>query len=187
MAAPTLVHWNCRGFHANIDEVQQLLAQHNVSVLCLQETKLSDPFAFSMRGYSGTFKHGPCVDRPAGGVGVIVRDDIPHTPVTLSTPLQACAVQVTVGKMVTVCSLYLPGRQALNPKELDELFRQLPSPALIVGDFNSHNPLWGSSICNVRGKQIEDFINRHDLCILNSDSPTYLVSRSVLRRPLHLC
>ena len=35
---------------------------------------------------------------------------------------------------------------------------QLPSPFLILGDFNAHSPVWGSPNTNTRGQIIEDFI-----------------------------
>lgn len=39
---------------------------------------------------------------------------------------------------------------------------------LIMGNFNGHNPLWGSKDLNSHGKLVEDFINNNCLCILNN-------------------
>ena len=43
-----------------------------------------------------------------------------------------------------------------------------------MGDFNAHNPLWGSDKLTDKGKKLEDFVNQNDLCILNYGSSTYL-------------
>ncbi|VDI34873.1 Hypothetical predicted protein [Mytilus galloprovincialis] len=43
-----------------------------------------------------------------------------------------------------------------------------------MGDFNAHNPLWGSKTHNAKGKIIEDFVSQEGLCIFNDGSYTYL-------------
>jgi hypothetical protein len=43
-----------------------------------------------------------------------------------------------------------------------------------MGDFNAHNPLWGSDKMSDKGKKLEDAISRHNLCILKDGSRTYL-------------
>ena len=43
-----------------------------------------------------------------------------------------------------------------------------------MGDFNSHNQIWGSRDRNERGCKIENFMNKNNLCLLNNKSPTYL-------------
>ncbi|XP_063436487.1 uncharacterized protein LOC134717918 [Mytilus trossulus] len=43
-----------------------------------------------------------------------------------------------------------------------------------MGDFNAHNPLWGSKTHNAKGKIIEDFVSQEGLCIFNDGSNTYL-------------
>ena len=50
---------------------------------------------------------------------------------------------------------------------------QLPTPFIILGDFNAHNPLWGSHDINTRGQLIEDLITGNILCILNNGDNTY--------------
>ena len=62
----------------------------------------------------------------------------------------------------------------LVPQDLDDLVSQLPAPFILLGDFNGHSPLWGSRDLNDKGKKIENFINRHDLCLFNDKSHTYL-------------
>ena len=47
---------------------------------------------------------------------------------------------------------------------------------MIMGDFNAHNPLWGSKNLNVKGKRIENFLSQEGLCIFNDGSETFLHS-----------
>ncbi|KAL5008969.1 hypothetical protein ScPMuIL_014550, partial [Solemya velum] len=109
-----------------------------------------------------------------GGVSVIVNNRTPHSPVSLNTNLQAVAVRVTLHKTITVCSLYLPPSSTINISDLDHLVTQLPTPFMLLGDFNGHNYLWGCRDINAKGKLIEDFISKHNLCLFNNKTSTYL-------------
>ncbi|GBL94579.1 putative RNA-directed DNA polymerase from transposon X-element [Araneus ventricosus] len=50
---------------------------------------------------------------------------------------------------------------------------QLPEPFILIGDFNGHRTLWGNNDTNSRGRQIEQLISDHCLCLLNKDQTTY--------------
>ena len=58
-------------------------------------------------------------------------------------------------------------------KNLENLTEQLPKPFILVGDFNSHNTLWFDKKNDQRGKIIENFILKNDICILDGDKFTY--------------
>ena len=50
---------------------------------------------------------------------------------------------------------------------------QLPTPFLLLGDFNAHNPLWGNPDINTRDQLIEDFITNNCLYVLNNGDNTF--------------
>ena len=84
------------------------------------------------------------------------------------------AVSVTLDKEITICSIYIPPSFSLKPEHLDSLLKQLPSPYLLLGDFNAHNIFWGSKENNSRGELIENFITNNDICLMNDKSNTYM-------------
>ena len=53
----------------------------------------------------------------------------------------------------------------MSAKDLDDLVPQLPSPFILLGDFNGHSILWGSKDINDKGRIIENFIDNHGLCL----------------------
>ncbi|GFW97235.1 hypothetical protein TNCV_4784491 [Trichonephila clavipes] len=57
--------------------------------------------------------------------------------------------------------------------DLNQLVSQLPAPFILLGDFKGHSPLWGHDDTNSRGRQIEQLISDHCLCLLNNDEKTY--------------
>ncbi|GFY57343.1 hypothetical protein TNIN_178471 [Trichonephila inaurata madagascariensis] len=90
--------------------------------------------------------------------------------------LQAVAVQVSIFSTVTICNIYLPPNAPLNFRELQELIDQLPSPFILLGDFNAHHLLWGCQDVNSRGKVVERLLTELDLTLLNDGSNTYFHS-----------
>ena len=79
-------------------------------------------------------------ERAAGGSTILVRDNIVHSYVNLNTDLQAVAVRITLDKTITLCSVYIPPNSALGLAQLKNLADQLPTPFIVMGDFNGHNP-----------------------------------------------
>jgi ribonuclease HI len=172
-----IIQWNCRGFKANFDEIRSLASDQKAGILCLQETFLKPLDNLSLRKYHMYNTYGSIVhDRATGGSTILVRHDIIHSHVNLNTSLQATAVRVTLHRTFTICSLYISPSVRVNIEELNDLYNQLTSPCLILGDFNGHSPLWGSPQSNNRGNLIEDFIDSNHLCLYNDGSSTFLHS-----------
>ena len=73
-----------------------------------------------------------------GGVAILVHNSIHLQEIALQSTLPVVAVKVTM------THLYLPPGQPLSATELFDLFSELPTPFIIVGDFNAHNSLRGS-------------------------------------------
>ena len=97
-----VIQWNCRGLRANLEErglranleeAELLIQQYSPSVLCLQETLV--------KGQDNNHRHFSCLystpvvrdGRAQGGSGKFVRKNVPHSPVTITSPLQAVAVR----------------------------------------------------------------------------------------------
>ncbi|KAF0763014.1 Endo/exonuclease/phosphatase domain-containing protein [Aphis craccivora] len=55
---------------------------------------------------------------------------------------------------------------------IENIIHQLQQPFIIVGDFNSHNPIWGSHKTDTRGKIIEELLTQDNLVSLNTGQPT---------------
>ncbi|GFX38432.1 putative RNA-directed DNA polymerase from transposon X-element [Trichonephila clavipes] len=68
---------------------------------------------------------------------------------------------------------FLPPNTVIHQHDLNNLVDQLPAPFIILGDFNGHSTLWGSTKTNPRGRQIEQVLSDHCLCLLNHEEPTY--------------
>ncbi|GFT49023.1 putative RNA-directed DNA polymerase from transposon X-element [Trichonephila clavipes] len=67
------------------------------------------------------------------------------------------------------------------------LIHQLPSPFILLGDFNAHRLLWGCQDVNYRGKVVEKLLTELDLTLLNDCSNTYFHSPTQSFSAIDLC
>ena len=172
----SVVQWNIRGLRANYSELQLLMRTFQPVALCLQELIIPNSYTFCNRQYTLISKL-PDVDsnsRPVGGAGILIRKDTPYSEIKLDSQLQAVACRISVPEPISICSIYLPPTSTWNHKDLLALVVQLPTPVLLMGDFNSHSTLWGCSSTNQKGLEIETFLVQSNLCLLNNKSATYL-------------
>ncbi|GBN04963.1 putative RNA-directed DNA polymerase from transposon X-element [Araneus ventricosus] len=139
----------------------------------LQETFLSSNNPLKLRGYNSLRKDAATGSNHSGGVCILTSNLYPSTSLTLHTSLQAVAIQVHTRSLVTVCCVYLPLHDVISQQDLDTLVDQLPTPFILLGDFNGHSTLWGSDVTNSRGRQIERLISNNCVCLLNNDEKTY--------------
>nr|CAH7715973.1 unnamed protein product [Callosobruchus chinensis] len=90
---------------------------------------------------------------------------------------EAVAVSIESPIKITICSLYLPdGNWHIG--QLNDLISNLPRPYVLLGDFNAHSPLWGSTRRDMRGRTIESLIETTDVTLLNTGQPTHFDVRS---------
>ena len=103
----SIIQWNCRGLKKKLEEIQLLIKEHNPVAFCIQETMLKDDDSFSIKNYA-IYKYTPPIanGKASGGVCILVRNDIPHSEVQIQTPLQAIAIQITLKKKMSICSIY---------------------------------------------------------------------------------
>ncbi|MBJ5505587.1 hypothetical protein JGG47_23765, partial [Salmonella enterica subsp. enterica serovar Derby] len=108
-----------------------------------------------------------------GGVAIIVPHHVPVQQLSLTTSLQAVAVRLSLNVLLTICCVYLPPGIDVSVTTLEGLINQLPSPLLLLGDFNAHNPLWGGGCLDTMGRHVADLLSSCHLCMFNTGADTY--------------
>ena len=170
-----IVQWNIRGLHANLEQVRLLFKEANANVICLQETKLGENSPSLGLNYA-LYRSPPFIGECSqGGTAFVVHKSLNHRPLLIQTPLQACAIQIYMKKWITLCSLYLEPKledhllddtgfpRHLDLNDLQSLVDQLPTPYILMGDFNAKHTLWGGNICDRWGNIIEKLIDQNDI------------------------
>ncbi|GFY30468.1 putative RNA-directed DNA polymerase from transposon X-element [Trichonephila clavipes] len=170
------------------NDVKDIIRQYHPVCVALQETFLKSCHTTKIRRYGCVRKdtEGPSV---SGGVCNFTSLDVPSSALPLYTSLQAVAVRIHSTSLITVCCLYLPPNTVIHQHDLNNLVDQLPAPFIILGDFNGHSTLWGNAKTNPRGRQIEQVLCDHCLCLLNHEEPMHFheSTRSFHRIDLAIC
>lgn len=69
--------------------------------------------------------------------------------------------------------MYILNSQILRYIDIQNIINQQPTTFIILGDFNSHNILWGCKDTDQRGTIIEKILeNNNKINILNNNQPT---------------
>ena len=155
----SIIQWNLCGFQANFEELFLLSRRYKPAVFGLQETFVTTSKTPSFSGLNILTKNS-LNDRATGGVTLLINKSHLFSEVYLNTPLQAVAARVTLNKVVTFCSIYLPPSYHVAKTDLIILIEQLPSPFVLLGHFNGHSPVWGNESHNSRRQMLEDLFSK---------------------------
>lgn len=173
-----IISWNLNSLKSKLPELQIIVTQNNPDIILLQETRLKPQENYLFKNFILHRKdiHDSPIAR--GGVLVAVKNNIYSEPVHLQTNLQAAAVTIRNPVRMTFCSIYLHQTDDISEDTLTHLIQQLPTPYIISGDFNAHNTLWRSQTTNIRGQNIEKFLHKTDVVLLNTGKNTHFNSYS---------
>ena len=90
----SVIQWNIRGIKNKKEELTQLMSSYKASVVALQETLMPTEYLHKIAGYSVLGKDGTCNRKSHGGEVLYIHSDVHHSPISLSTTLQAVAATV---------------------------------------------------------------------------------------------
>ena len=71
-----------------------------------------------------------------------------------------------------IVSIYNPGHQVILAADWEEILEQLPSPFMLLGDFNSHHTLWGSVQSDRAGRELSEALDTRACVVLNDRTHT---------------
>ena len=121
-----------------------------------------------LKKYTTFSKNRDCEDHASRGVFIAVSKQFDAFEIPLITDLEAIVVTVQLPSKIHLCNIYLPNSQTLNLVKLETLVSQLPTPFILLDDFNSHHYIWGSYKVDSRGKNIEKLLEDPEITLLNS-------------------
>lgn len=163
-----VIQWNCRSAVPKKSDIIYLINKYNTCLFALSETWLKPGSIFKIHGFS-------CLrdDRSDGygGVALLIRNTISFTPFPLPEYDDFSVVAAQINH-ICVVSIYIPSPTSQVLLHLNNLIALLPRPFLILGDFNSHHISWGCSNSTYYGEMLIDLLDSHNLCIVNTGSPT---------------
>ena len=182
-----LLQWNCQGMRNKKDELLHYINEYKLDIIALQETMFFGDYQVRLPGYNIEKRDGHFNRSAHGGVCLYIHQDIPYHRIQLNTTIQAVAIRIQLSTVLTICNIYSSRQHQLTSEQLNDLYSQLPQPAILLGDFNAYNPLWGSAAIDSRGRAMETFMNNNNLNILNDGRPTRIGYQSETCIDLTIC
>lgn len=148
--------WNIRSMTHNLDELKILLTRHNPTIVTLQEIiripNLNSPplnnYNWFFHQATNTSNHSVCIG---------IQKHIPSKQINLSSNIPAIAAKISSPIECTIVSLYLSPSlpSAFLALETENILQQLPSPTIVLGDFNAQHSSWGCPTTNSRGNLLQ--------------------------------
>ena len=173
---------NIRGIYSKREEIQNYLTQvdNPPHIFCLQETFLKDNKEVHFLNYSLVNRNRR--NKLGGGCAIYIHDTVNYKLLNISDKLEYLRVCIQFDSFeATIVNFYNPPDTAIHIDTLNEFLSQPCNKNIIIlGDFNSHNPIWGSCKTDNNGTLLQDFMENNDLVLLNDGSPTrYDVARNI--------
>jgi len=166
-----ILQWNCQTITKKLPELKRFLqnSKNQPDIICLQETHLKKEITIP----SYHIIHNNRYNSKGGGVLIAIKEGLQYSNID-TTQQDIIAVTLKLkDKYLDIVNLYLPPSQNIDTNIIEQYLNK-DHHIIILGDFNSHNALWGSNQTNARGKLIENFIDKHNLTVLNTKQPTRL-------------
>lgn len=170
----TFIQWNACSLIAHGSEFKKFLEEiksNEPDLIMIQETWLYDRQTFKINGYEVE----RCDRDPGkhGGLATFIKNGIAYTRLINPSNIEAVIVKIKLqSRNLTVVNAYhSPGIQ-LNPEDYENLFSAFHKDSVILGDLNAHNPLFGGTSSDARGRLLEDLLDKYNMSALNTGAHT---------------
>lgn len=169
-----ILQWNVNGFYPRLESIQYLCNLTHPDILCIQETNFKDSKHGNIKGYNCSFKNRCNTNHASGGVAIYIKDHIPYQEVIIQSNIEVSAIRILSPVQINICNIYLPNSYKFAEQEVTDIINKMQKPFLIMGDFNSHNRIWGSNKTDSRGIMLEEIFDKLDTIVLNTGEPTHI-------------
>lgn len=146
-------------------EFELFLKEYKPQIVLISETHLSSKHRVNFNGYK--MYREDRVNGSGGGTAICICDDIDcefiPKPKDIES-LESCSVKVNLenNRQIVFSAIY---RRPIIKIKCDDLSRLLKinkeSDFMIAGDFNAHNPLWGSDKVCTNGRLINEWFDEN--------------------------
>lgn len=180
--------WNANDLKKQRNSFATFLSHHNVDIACVTETHLINSDTIKFSGYKIYRYDRPLNRRSAGGIAIIIRNNIKHNQMPIISDLRSLEV-ITISlkinnKLITLISAYQSPSKSMHTKDYETLFSK-NNNIILLGDLNSKHSNWGCTSINSRGRKLQEFINSNSAVISAPPSPTYFPN-DINRQPEYL-
>lgn len=167
--------WNANGLSNHSQELKMFINLHKLDIMLISETHFTDATYFKIPFFSLYHCNHP--DNTAhGGSAILIRNTIKHyeLPAYKFDHIQASSVVIEDWSgPLTVSAVYTPPRHNIPHEQYNDFFNTLGCRFLAGGDYNAKHTMWGSRLCNPRGRNLLKTISNNNFQFFSTGEPTY--------------
>lgn len=178
-----VMYWNAQSVQQIKNELFDCIIKHNTDITLIQETWLKPNMQLFHPNY--TCHRLDRLDRPGGGIAIIVRKSIQHSilPAIKTKAIESLGIEIPTNVLpIQLFSVYFPGTDLTHATLTDfkndiSLLTRNPASYFICGDLNAKHRLWNCARRNAAGKIIYDATEIINFTIQHPPSPTHFPSQ----------
>lgn len=167
--------WNANGLVNHNQELKMFLNIHKIDIMLISETHFTDMSYFKIPSFSLYQCNHP--DNTAhGGSAILIKNNVKHyeLPPYSFDHIQASSIVVEDWSgPLTISAVYTPPRHNISHDQYKDFFDTLGGKFLVGGDFNAKHTMWGSRLCNPRGRSLLKTINDNNFQYVSTGEPSY--------------
>lgn len=170
MAKIVICSWNANGIRYRIAGLIEFLNRRKIGIMMINETKLNEKDKLKIRGYNCIRK-----DRQnrAGGVAILIRNDIPFQEIKLNSKVTIEYVCIRLESNIHLIAAYNRPLNRIAIRDLNVMLG-VANRVLLVGDLNARNKKWRCHINNRNGIILNNYIQHNNVTIMFPNEPTHV-------------
>lgn len=168
-----VLSWNVNSLKKRFVDVQQYALEHDIDVICLQETLVDESFNPRLSQYKRFILESK---ENVRGLIIYIKNSIPAEPTlaNFGNNTETICLRVYLDNYVlNIVNIYIPKDQ-LNTNDFPDFIYE--QPTLLVGDLNARHPSLGSegNFCNRNGKRWFEYMhNCESVRMIGENEPTH--------------
>ena len=101
-----IVQWNINSYYSHHEFLQELIANFDAEIICLQETNLKNDQTININKFKCYNRNRRDCQSASGGVCILISNHLYSEQFKLSTHIEAIAVKVLINnRMITICNI----------------------------------------------------------------------------------
>lgn len=142
--------------------------------MLINETKLKDTDNLKLKYYSVIKK---CRHNAAGGVAILIKQNIPHKILRLDYRTSIEYVGITLENNITIIAVYNNPRNYITESDIHQITK-VGNRVILIGDLNARHRAWNCHIANRNGQTVYKYAQENNCTILHTHEPTHYPSNS---------
>uniref|UniRef100_A0A1Y1K0C8 Reverse transcriptase domain-containing protein n=1 Tax=Photinus pyralis TaxID=7054 RepID=A0A1Y1K0C8_PHOPY len=175
-----ITNYNADGITRQRSSIIVFLSQHNVDIICVSETHLTNEQILKIPGYN-IYRNDRQSNTASGGVAIIYKKNITAHQLDLpkTNTIETVAIQVELQNQqkLKIIAAYKQPNKKIAANDLQNIFND-NTPTLLIGDLNCKNTIWGCRATNPDGARLYQSLTTHGIQISPPPEATHIPYRA---------